>query len=463
VIRYTPPVFKRILVANRGEIAARVIRACRELSIETVAVYSEADRDAPWLSGATATVCLGPAKASLSYLDQDAILQAAEQTEARAIHPGYGFLSENAVFAARCAQQGIAFIGPGPAAIRRMGDKLEAKRTMAAAGVPTIPGSLDALRSAEDAFALAERVGYPVLLKAAAGGGGKGMRRCDDARALPRAFSEATLEAEHAFGDARLYLETFLEGGRHIEFQVLADAYGRAVHLGERDCSVQRHHQKLVEEAPSPVLTPAERAELGARAAAAAASFGYVNAGTLEFLRDASGRLVFMEMNTRLQVEHPVTELCTGVDLVHEQIGIAANRPLSLSQDAIRLRGHAIELRINAEDPDAGFAPDPGLVTAVTIPESPGGGVTVRWDGGVAAGWRIPSHYDSLVGKLIVHAADRGAAIAAAREALSALRLDGIKTTIPLHRRILDDPDFVAGTYDVSFLERKAIAPVPRG
>jgi len=455
--------FKRVLVANRGEIAARVLRACREMSIETVAVYSEADRGAPWLSDATLTVCLGPAKASQSYLDQDAVLQAAEQTEARAIHPGYGFLSENAVFAARCAQQGITFIGPGPAAIRRMGDKLEAKRTMAAAGVPTIPGSLDALGSAREAVTLADRVGYPVLLKAAAGGGGKGMRRCDDALALPRAFAEATLEAEHAFGDPRLYLETFLEGGRHIEFQVLADAYGHAVHLGERECSVQRHHQKLVEEAPSPVLTPAERADLGGRAAAAAASFGYLGAGTLEFLRDASGRLVFMEMNTRLQVEHPVTELCTGVDLVRRQIEIAANRPLALAQEAIALSGHAIELRINAEDPDAGFAPDPSLVTAVSIPSSSRPGVTVRWDGGVAAGFRIPPHYDSLVGKLIVHAADRASAIEAAREALSGLRLDGIKTTIPLHRRILDDPDFVAGTYDVSFLERKALAGASRG
>jgi acetyl-CoA carboxylase biotin carboxylase subunit len=455
--------FKRILVANRGEIAARVLRACRELRIETVAVYSEADRDAPWLAGATFTVCLGPSKASQSYLDQDAVLQAAEQTEARAIHPGYGFLSENAVFAARCAQHGITFIGPPPSAIRRMGDKLEAKRTMAAAGVPTIPGSLDALGSAAEAAGLAERTGYPVLLKAAAGGGGKGMRRCDDARSLPAAFAEATLEAEHAFGDPRLYLEKYLEGGRHIEFQIVADAYGRAVHLGERECSVQRHHQKLVEESPSPVITPALRADLGARAAAAAASFGYVNAGTLEFLRDASGGLVFMEMNTRLQVEHPVTELCTGVDLVREQIGIAANRPLSLTQDGIRLAGHAIELRINAEDPDAGFAPDPGLVTAVSIPSSPGGGVTVRWDGAVAAGWRIPPHYDSMVGKLIVHAADRPGAIAAARQALAALRLDGIKTTIPLHARILEDPDFVAGTYDVSFLERKALAAASRG
>jgi acetyl-CoA carboxylase biotin carboxylase subunit len=454
--------FQRLLVANRGEIAARIFRACRELSIETVAVYSEADRGAPWLADATLTVCLGPAKAALSYLDQDAVLQAAEQTEARAIHPGYGFLSENAVFAARCEQHGIAFIGPSPAAIRRMGDKLEAKRTMAAAGVPTIPGSLEPLRSPDHALAVAEETGYPVLLKAAAGGGGKGMRRCDDARELPRAFAEATREAEHAFGDARLYLEAFLQGGRHIEFQVLGDVYGRAIHLGERECSVQRHHQKLIEEAPSPVLTPSERDELGLRAARAAASFAYASAGTLEFLRDASGRLVFMEMNTRLQVEHPVTELVTGVDLVREQIAIAARRPLALTQEAIALRGHAIELRINAEDPDAGFAPAPGLVTAVSIPESPGHGVTVRWDGGVAAGWRIPPHYDSLVGKLIVHAPDRPAALAAARAALEGLRLEGIKTTIPLHRRILDDPDFAAGDYDTSFLERKALA-VTRG
>jgi acetyl-CoA carboxylase biotin carboxylase subunit len=463
VIRYTPHVFRRLLVANRGEIAARILRACRDLSIETVAVYSEADRGAPWLEGATLSVCVGPAKASASYLDQDAVLQAAEQTEARAIHPGYGFLSENAVFAARCAHQGIAFIGPGPAAIRRMGDKLEAKRTMAAAGVPTIPGSLDALESAEHAASLARDTGYPVLLKAAAGGGGKGMRRCDGARALARAFSEATLEAEHAFGDPRLYLEAYLEGGRHIEFQVLADASGRAIHLGERECSVQRHHQKLLEEAGSPVITERERAELGAKAAAAAASFGYVSAGTLEFLRTADGRLVFMEMNTRLQVEHPVTEMVTGVDIVREQIAIAANRPLSRTQEEIVLRGHAIELRINAEDPDAGFAPDPGTITAVTIPASPGGGVTIRWDGGIAPGWRVPPHYDSMVGKLVVHAPDRRAAIEAARAALAALTIEGIKTTIPLHRRILEDPDFVAGTYDVSFLERKALAAAPRG
>ena len=459
MIRYTPQMFRRLLVANRGEIAARVIRACRDLSIETVAVYSEADRGAPWLEGATIAVCIGPAKASVSYLDQDAVLQAAEQTDARAIHPGYGFLSENAVFAARCAQQGITFIGPGPAAMRRMGDKLEAKRPMAAAGVPTIPGSLDALESADHAAVLARETGYPVLLKAAAGGGGKGMRRCDDERALVRGYAEATLEAENAFGDARLYMESYLAGGRHIEFQVMADDFGRAIHLGERECSVQRHHQKLLEESPSPVLTKAERAELGAKAASAAASFGYVGAGTLEFLRSADGRLVFMEMNTRLQVEHPVTEAVTGVDLVKEQIAVAANRPLSRTQDEIALRGHAIELRINAEDPDAGFAPDPGLITAVEIPTSPG----VRWDGGIAAGWRVPAHYDSMVGKLIVHGADRASAIEAARAALSSLKIEGIKTTIPLHRRILEDPDFVSGTYDVSFLERKTLLVPQRG
>ncbi len=299
--------FHRVLIANRGEIAARVLRACRELGVDTVAVYSEADANAPWLAHAGRTVCLGPAAAARSYLDADAILQAAEQTEAGAIHPGYGFLSENAVFAARCAQHGIAFVGPGPRAIARMGDKIGAKRTMAAANVPTIPGSLDPLTSAAHAAHLAGEVGYPVLLKATAGGGGKGMRRCDDATQLARAFAEASLEADKAFGNAELYLEKYLEGGRHIEFQVLADAYGNVVHLGERECSIQRSHQKLVEESPSPALTPGARADLGARAALASASFGYVNAGTLEFLRADDGSLYFMEMNTRLQVEHPVT------------------------------------------------------------------------------------------------------------------------------------------------------------
>jgi acetyl-CoA carboxylase, biotin carboxylase subunit len=455
-------VFKRILVANRGEIAARVIRACRGLGVETVAVHSEADAGAPWLSDATLTVCVGPAPAARSYLDAGAILQAAEQTEARAIHPGYGFLAENAVFAARCAQHGIAFIGPPPAAIRRMGDKIEAKRTMAAAGVPTIPGSLDPLASAGHARELAAAIGYPVLLKATAGGGGKGMRRCDDAASLERGFSEASLEAESAFGNAQLYLEKYLEAGRHIEFQILADAYGRAIHLGERECSIQRSHQKLVEESPSPVIGAAARAELGARAAAAAAWFGYVGAGTLEFLRASDGALYFMEMNTRLQVEHPVTEMATGIDLVIAQIEIAAGRPLSVGQEGVALAGHAMEFRINAEDPDAGFRPDPGLCTRVVPPTVTRRGARVRWDAGVASGWQVPSHYDSMIGKVIVHAASRPEAIAAGKEALSSLRIEGIKTTIPLHLRLLDDPEFAAGAYDVAFLARRGLVGAAR-
>jgi acetyl-CoA carboxylase biotin carboxylase subunit len=435
------------------------MRACRELAIDTVAVHSEADAGAPWLAGAGKTVCLGPAPAARSYLDADAVLQAAEQTEASAIHPGYGFLSENASFAARCAQHGITFIGPGPQAIRRMGDKLGAKRTMAQAGVPIIPGSLAPLRSAEHAAWLAHEVGYPILLKATAGGGGKGMRRCDDAKEIATAFAEATLEADKAFGNAELYLEKYLDGGRHVEFQVLADAYGAAVHLGERECSIQRSHQKLVEESPSPALEERERADLGLRAAKAAVSFGYVSAGTLEFLRTADGSLYFMEMNTRLQVEHPVTESVTGIDLVKAQLAIAAGEPLAVRQEDVTFTGHAIEFRINAEDPDHGFRPDPGLVTAVVPPRVTLPGATVRWDAGVAAGWRVPSHYDSLIGKVIVHAATRGEALAAAKEALGAIAISGIKTTIPLHLRLLDDPDFARGRFDVGYLARSGLVP----
>ena len=453
--------FRRLLVANRGEIAARVIRACRELGVETVAVYSEADANAPWLDGATATICIGPAQARQSYLDADAILEAAEQTGSQAIHPGYGFLSENALFAARCAQHGIAFVGPTPAAMTAMGDKLQAKRTMAAAGVPTIPGSLEPLGSPDHAARLASEVGYPVLLKASAGGGGKGMRRCDAPGDLARAFSEAALEAHAAFGNGELYLEKYLEAGRHIEVQVLCDAYGGAIHLGERECSIQRSHQKLIEESPSPALPATLRSDLGARAARAAASFGYRNAGTLEFLRARDGAMYFMEMNTRLQVEHPVTELVTGIDLVKEQLAIAAGEPLSRTQDQVRFSGHAIEFRINAEDPDAGFRPDPGTVTEVVVPISAAPGVTVRWDGGVAAGWKIPAHYDSLIGKLIVHAGDRTAALAAAKDALRALRIGGVATTISLHLKILDDPGFARGEYDVLLLERMSGAGAP--
>ena len=433
------------------------MRACRELGVETVAVHSEADAGAPWLEGATRTICLGPAAAARSYLDADAVLQAAEQSEAGAIHPGYGLLSENALFAARCAQHGIVFVGPGPQAMRRMGDKITAKRTMAEASVPVIPGSLGGVRSVQHAEELAAEVGYPVLLKATAGGGGKGMRRCRDAAELKAAFAEASLEADKAFGNAELYLEKYLEGGRHIEFQVLADAYGHVIHLGERECSIQRHHQKLVEESPSPALSASERSDLGLRAAAAAASFGYVSAGTLEFLRAADGKMYFMEMNTRLQVEHPVTEMVTGVDIVKAQLKIAAGEPLTLAQSDVHAQGHAIEFRVNAEDPEHGFRPDPGWVTEVVAPTSSRAGALVRWDAGVAAGWRVPSHYDSLIGKVIVHAATRAEAIAASKEALASMRVTGVKTTIPLHLRLLDDEGFVRGAYDVNHLERTGL------
>ena len=444
--------FRRILIANRGEIALRIIRACGGLGIEPVAVFSEADRGAPWLAKASRAVCIGPARAEESYLNADTILQAAEQAECQAIHPGYGFLAENALFAARCEQQGITFIGPGADAIRRMGDKAEAKRTMAAAGLETITGSDGTLADPEEALRLAAAIGYPVLLKATAGGGGKGMRRCEGEREVERAFPEAALEAEKAFGNPGLYLEKFIAGGRHVEFQVLGDAFGRAVHLGERECSVQRHHQKLIEESPSPVVDAEARRATGDRVARAVASFGYRNAGTVEFLRAPDGRLFFMEMNTRLQVEHPVTEMVTGVDLVVEQIRIAALHPLALRQEDLAPRGHAIEFRINAEDPDAGFRPDPGTIAAFTPPVASLGGVRVRWDSAIEPGCRIPPHYDSMVGKLIVHGPDRETALRGAREALASLRIEGVRTTLPLHRRILDDPGFRRGEYDLGFL-----------
>ncbi len=450
--------FRRILVANRGEIALRVIRAAKGLGIETVAVFSEADRGAPWLEAADETVCIGPARADRSYLDASAILQAAEQTACQAIHPGYGFLAENAVFAARAEQQGITFIGPGPSAMRRMGDKVEAKRTLAAAGVPTIPGSADVLPDVDAARIEAGRIGYPVLLKAAAGGGGRGMRRCADERDLARGFDEASLEAEKAFGDGGLYLERYLEGGRHVEFQVLCDAFGHGIHLGERECSVQRHHQKLIEESPSPVVDASTRSSLGSRVARAVASLGYRNAGTVEFLRSADGSLYFMEVNARLQVEHPVTEMNTGVDLVTEQIRIAALHPLRLRQEDVSISGHAIEFRINAEDPSNGFRPDPGTISAFEPPKLAGAGLAVRWDSAVRAGYRIPPNYDSIVGKLIVHAPDRRRAIEAGSAALGSLRIEGVRTTIPLHLAILEHPDFVRGEYDVQFLEHSRLA-----
>jgi acetyl-CoA carboxylase biotin carboxylase subunit len=441
--------FRRILVANRGEIAARILRTCDALDIETVVVHSDADRDAPWLEQATETVCLGPGRPRESYLRASAVLQAAEQTDCQALHPGYGFLAENGAFAARCEQLGLTFIGPGAAAIRRMGDKSVAKKTMAAHGLQTIPGSAGILDDVSHARRVAAEVGYPVLLKATAGGGGKGMRRCDGPTGLESAFAEAALEARGAFGDASLYLERLIEGGRHIEFQVLADAYGNAVHLGERDCSIQRNHQKLVEESPSPGLAEADRERVGEMVARALSTSGYVNAGTVEFLQSADGSLYFMEVNARLQVEHAVTEMISGVDLVEEQIRIAANQPLRFNQADLKLSGHAIEFRINAEDVDAGFRPDPGVISGFTAPNGSAG---VRWDSAVRQGYRIPPWYDSMIGKLIVHAGTREAALESAASALESLAIEGVKTTLGLHRRILADANFRKGRYDLDRL-----------
>jgi acetyl-CoA carboxylase biotin carboxylase subunit len=448
-------VFRRILIANRGEIAARVIRACRALGIETVAVYSEADRESPHLADADETVCIGPARSGESYLKMEAILQAALQTRCQAVHPGYGFLSENPLFARRCELQKTTFIGPPARALALLGDKATAKRTMRAHGLPTIPGSEGVVATAGEAAHEAARAGFPVLLKASAGGGGKGMRLARSEAEIHAAFAEASLEAEKAFGDASLYVEKLLEGARHIELQILADSWGRAVHLGERDCSIQRSHQKLVEESPSPAVSPEERDTLGQRTAKALAAIGYAGAGTVEFLRDAGGSFYFMEVNARLQVEHPVTETVTGLDIVQKQIRIAAGERLGISQEEVVLTGHAIELRINAEDPDAGFRPDPGTVSGwdppVSVPEVPE--ASVRLDSHVRAGYVVPPFYDSLLGKLILGAPTRERLLEAAACAARAFRIEGVKTTLPLHQRVLASAEMRSGDYGLGTLE----------
>jgi acetyl-CoA carboxylase biotin carboxylase subunit len=446
-------VFKKILIANRGEIALRIIAACRELDIRTVAIYSEADRDALHVRYADEDVCVGPYPSAASYLNISAIVSAAEITEADAIHPGYGFLSENAYFAEILNDCHIAFIGPTPEAMRKMGDKSLARRTVAAAGVPTVPGSPGPLESVDEALAFARKAGYPVILKAAAGGGGRGMRVARDERELSGAYETARNEAEKAFSSSEVYLEKYLEEPRHVEFQIFGDQHGNVQHLGERECSIQRRHQKLIEEAPSPVLTPDLRRRMGAAAIAAAKSVNYTNAGTIEFLLDSEDRFYFMEMNTRLQVEHPVTEQVTGVDMVKEQISVAAGRPLSFAGKELKPRGHAIEFRINAEDPVT-FAPSPGRLTAFHPP----GGIGVRVDTAAYQGYLIPPHYDSLIAKLIVNGGDRREAIARARRALDLFVIEGIKTSIPVHRRILDDPDFQLGRVSTRFMERYAAA-----
>jgi len=441
--------FKKILIANRGEIALRVISACRELGIRTVAIYSEADREALHVRYADEDVCVGPYPSAASYLNISSIVSAAEITEADAIHPGYGFLSENAYFAEILQDCHITFIGPSPDAIRKMGDKSLARRTVAAVGVPTVPGSPGPVESVDDAVAFARKAGYPVILKASAGGGGRGMRVARDERELSGAFETARNEAEKAFGNAEVYLEKYLENPRHIEFQVFGDSRGTLRHLGERECSIQRRHQKLIEEAPSAVLEEGLRKRMGEAAIAAARAVNYTNAGTVEFLLDEDGKFYFMEMNTRLQVEHPITEEVTSLDLVKEQIAVAAGAPLSFGDGDTGPRGHAIEFRVNAEDPVT-FKPSPGRIASFHPP----GGLGVRVDTAAYQGYLIPPHYDSLIAKLIVWGRDREEAIGRGRRALDFFVIEGIKTTIPLHRRILDDPDFISGKLSTHFMER---------
>lgn len=444
--------FRRILVANRGEIALRIIRAAHELNCEAVVVYSKGDEGAPWLDIADESVCIGPAASAQSYLDIPRIMAAAEIADVEAIHPGYGFLAENAHFAEVCADCNITFIGPPSSVISRCGDKAAAKALAVSAGVPVVPGSDGAVADVEQAAVIADSIGYPVMIKASAGGGGKGMRVARDQAALRTGFVAAQKEAGAAFGNDTVYVEKFVEDPRHIEIQILAGADGKVVHLGERDCSVQRRHQKLVEEAPSPALTPEQREKMGAAAVAYAEAAGYRNAGTVEFLLDKHGDFYFIELNARIQVEHPVTEMVTGIDLVRWQLRIAAGENLDFTQDQVQLRGHAMEFRINAENPDRGFAPAPGKIERLFLP----GGRGVRMDSHVMAGYEIPRHYDSMIAKLICYGEDRDEAMRIARRALRELRVEGpgIATTAGLHLRILDHADFVAGNFDTSFLER---------
>jgi acetyl-CoA carboxylase biotin carboxylase subunit len=455
--------FRKILVANRGEIAVRVIRACRELGVETVSVHSEADSDALHVHLADEDVCIGPAPAVESYLNVPRIISAAEITNCDAIHPGYGFLSESAKFAEICATCGIAFIGPSPAAIRGVGDKSAARATMRGAGVPIIPGSDGPLRSVEEADAAAREIGFPVLLKASAGGGGRGMRRVQGPEDLESAFRAASAEAQAAFGNGELYLERLVVGPRHVEVQVLGDTAGQVVHLFERECSVQRRHQKLIEESPSPALDDATRRALCEAGVRVARVLEYVGAGTVEFLLDGEGRFYFMEMNARIQVEHPVTELITGRDLVKEQIRVCSGAHLSFRQKDLVAHGHAIECRINAEDPSRDFAPCPGTVENLHLPGGPG----IRVDTHLFAGASIPPYYDSMVAKILAHGGTREEAIVRMRRALAEFSLEGVRTTVPLLLEILHDEPFVSGHYDTGYLDARrsggAGAGVPAG
>ena len=444
------PEIKRVLVANRGEIALRIIRACHEEGMEAVAVYSEVDRLSPHVRAADAAVAVGPAPAPQSYLDIPKLIGAARDAGCQAVHPGYGFLSERAPFAEAVAEAGLTFVGPPPAAIRAMGDKTEARRRMQAAGVPIVPGTTRAMADHAQARPEAARLGYPVLLKAAAGGGGKGMRLVQSEAELESAFTAAQSEAEKAFGAADVYVEKYLERPRHIEIQVLADSFGRVVSLGERECSIQRRHQKLIEEAPSVAVTPALRRRLGDAATAAAGAVGYLGAGTIEFLLAASGEFYFLEMNTRLQVEHPVTEMVYGVDIVREQLRVATGQPLRVHAGTLQPRGHAIECRITAEDPFNDFLPATGVVRHLRLPGGPG----VRWDGGVESGDEVTLHYDPLIAKLIVWGETRAVALERMRRALRELVIVGIPTSQAFHLRVMDDAEFQRGDIDITYLER---------
>jgi acetyl-CoA carboxylase biotin carboxylase subunit len=442
--------FHRILIANRGEIALRILRACKDLGIETVAVYSEADRDSLHLRYADETICIGPAASSESYLNIPALIAAAEIADVEAIHPGYGFLSENEHFAEVCQSCNIKFIGPSPKAIAQCGDKVAAKRLATESGVPTVPGSDGPVDNEQDALAVARKIGFPVLVKAAAGGGGRGMRVAHNEPSLVTGYHSARSEAEKAFKDSTVYLEKYIEKPRHVEIQIMGDQHGNLVHLGERDCSLQRRHQKLVEESPCPVLDDATRQAMGDAAVRLAKAANYWSAGTVEFLLDKDKNYYFIEVNSRIQVEHPVTELVTDTDLIREMIRIAAGERLSFRQEDIRLRGHAMEFRINAEDPDHNFKPSPGTIRTFIAPAGPG----VRWDSHIYQGYTVPPHYDSMVGKLIIHRHTRKQVIEVARRALQELTTEGIVTTASLFLRILDHSDFRAGQVDTGFIDR---------
>ncbi|PKQ19962.1 MAG: acetyl-CoA carboxylase biotin carboxylase subunit [Actinobacteria bacterium HGW-Actinobacteria-6] len=445
--------FSKILIANRGEVALRVVRACKEMGVASVAVFSEADRDSLHARMADEAICIGPAASAMSYLNMPNIISAALTTGAEAIHPGYGFLAENAAFARAVADSGLVFIGPSPDAIERMGDKAVARQTMMTAGVPCVPGSKGVVETSDEALEFAREVGFPVLIKASAGGGGKGMRVAADEKELHANFTAAKTEAAAAFGNDEVYIEKYLARPRHVEMQILADTHGNAVYLYERDCSVQRRHQKLIEEAPSPALSPELRAEMGAAAMKAVRAVDYVNAGTVEFLLDTDGRFYFMEMNTRVQVEHPVTEQVTGVDIIKEQLRIAAGEPMKHArQEDVHLSGHAIEFRINAEDPLHNFRPHPGTIDVFNPP----GGFGVRIDSHIYSGYSVPPYYDSLLGKLIVWGETRAEAVARARRALDEFIVVGIPTTIPFHQYVVEEEHFISGEVYTDFVERYA-------